>query len=486
MRSRHLYAIVAAFVVLSLSLPLYAQSTRSEGSKLIDQLEFSDISWNIPKLGVDVVVDTLPNGMVLFMMEDHRLPVFNIRSLIRTGEIYMPEDRMGLIDLVGTVMRTGGTTTLDPDKLNEELEYLAASVETSIDNESGSARLNCMSKDVDRGLELFADVLMNPAFNQERIDLQKDKMKESIRRRNDSPGSICGREFNHLIYADHPYGSILEWEHVRDVTREDMLAFHKKYYVPNNVWLGITGDFSIDEIKAKVASTFESWKSAEIDLSKKKKVNPAPKPGVYLIDKDLTQSNIRFGQLGVNQYSPDRFAISIMNYILGGGSFTSRMTTEVRSNMGLAYSVGSRFSTGSTDLGSFYAYCQTKTETTYKAVSEMVRQINSMKEAEVTDFELNSAKDSYINSFVFNFTDPSSIVAQLMNLEFDGMPRDYYDTYLNNVRSVTKQDVLAAAKKYLDPKKMTFLVVGNSEGFESPLDEFGTITMLELKEPHVE
>jgi len=486
MRSKYLFPIVVAIVALSLSLPLYAQTTGSEGSKLIDQLEFSDISWDIPKLGVDVVVDTLPNGMVLFMMEDHRLPVFNVRALVRTGEMYVSQDKIGLIDLVGNVMRIGGTATLDPDKLNEELEYLAASVETSIGNESGSARLSCMSKDVDRGLELFADVLMNPAFNQEKIDLQKDKMKESIRRRNDSPGSICGREFSHLIYGDHPYGCILEWEHVKDATREDMLAFHKKYYVPNNVWLGITGDFSIEEIKAKVASAFENWRPAEIDLSEKKKVNPEPKPGVYLIDKDLTQSNIRFGQLGVNKYSQDRFAISIMNYILGGGSFTSRMTTEVRSNMGLAYSVGSRFSTGSTDLGSFFAYCQTKTETTYKAVAEMVRQINSMKEAEVSDYELNSAKDSYINRFVFNFTDPSSIVSQLMSLEFDGMPRDYYDTYLDKVRSVTKQDVLAAAKKYLDPEKMTFLVVGNSGGFESPLDEFGTITMLELKEPQVE
>jgi predicted Zn-dependent peptidase len=391
-----------------------------------------------------------------------------------------------MVELTGEVMRTGGTTTLTPDSLNEELEYLAASVETGIGNESGSARLYCMSKDIDRGLALFADVMMNPAFDQEKIDLQKDKIKENIRRRNDSPGGICGREFSHLLYGDHPYGSILEWEDVRDVTRDDLLAFHKKYYVPNNVWLGITGDFNPDEIEVKISEVFKDWKPAEVNFPQKMTVNPEAKPGVYLVEKDLNQSNIRFGELGVNEHNPDRFAISIMNYILGGGSFTSRMTTEVRSNMGLAYSVGSRFSTGSSDLGSFFAYCQTKTETTYKAIAEMVRQINTMRESEVSDYELKSAKDSYINSFVFDFTDPASIVSRLMRLEFDGMPRDYYETYLDNVRKVTKQDVMAAAKKYLHPDEMTFLVVGNSEGFDAPLDEFGSVTMLDVEDPEIE
>jgi len=473
-------------LALSLGLPLQAQTTGSEGSKLVDKIKVEDLTWDIPKLGVDVTVDTLPNGMVLYMMEDHRLPVLNIRALIRTGEVYVPKDEIGLVQLTGEVMRTGGTNTLDPDTLNEELEYLAASVETGIGNESGTASLNCMSKDVDRGLALFADVLMNPAFNQEKLDIEKDKIREDIRRRNDSPGAICGREFNHLLYGDHPYGSILEWADVRDITRDDLLAFHKKYYVPNNVWLGVTGDFNPDEIEAKITEAFKDWKPAEVDFPKKMTVSPETKPGVYLVEKDLNQSNIRFGELGVNEHSPDRFAISIMNYILGGGSFTSRMTTEVRSNMGLAYSVGSRFSTGSPDLGSFFAYCQTKTETTHKAIAEMVHQINTMRESEVTDYELKSAKDSYINSFVFQFTDPASIVSRLMNLEYDGMPSDYYETYLDNVRKVTKQDVLAAAKKYLHPDKMTFLVVGKSEGFEAPLDEFGDVRMLDVEDPEVD
>jgi predicted Zn-dependent peptidase len=420
------------------------------------------------------------------MMEDHRLPVFNIRGLIRTGGMYDPADKVGLASLTGTVMRVGGTESLEPDELDEELEYIAASVETWIGDESGGARLECMSRDIDRGLELFADVLMHPAFRQEKIDLEKSKIKENIRRRNDSPGSICSREFNHLIYGDHHYGSILEWETVNSITRDDIAAFHKKYLVPNNVWLGITGDFEMDIVKAKLMGVFGEWEATDIDFPEIAQVEQKFRPGVYLIEKDLSQSNIRFGLLGVSMYNPDRYAISIMNYILGGGSFTSRMTTEVRSNLGLAYSVGSRFYTNARDLGTFHAYCQTKTETTYKAVSEMVDQIRNMRDQEVSDYELNTAKDSFINRFVFRFTDPSRIVSLLMNLEYDNMPRDYYEAYLDNIRSVTKKDVLRVADEYLDIDSMTFLVVGNSSGFDGPLDEFGEITVLELRDPVID
>jgi len=486
MLSRYIaICLLAGFVILS-ACPASAQSTGSEGSKLVDQLQFEDISWDIPKLGVDVAVDTLPNGLVLFMMEDHRLPVLNIRALIKTGRIYIPNEKRGLAGLVGSVMRTGGTETMEPEMLNEELEYIAASIETSVDDESASARLNCMSKDIDKGLQLFADVLMNPAFRQDKIELQKSKSKESIRRRNDSPGSICRREFYHLLYGDHPYGYIQEWQSLATIDREDLMAFHSKYFVPNNTWFGVTGDFEIPEMREKIKTAFKNWKPEEIDWPTPNAVKNEPNPGVFLVDKDITQSNIRFGVLGVDQHNEDVYAIAIMNYILGGGSFTSRMTSEVRSNMGLAYSVGTSFSTGSPDLGTFNAFCQTKTTTTNLAVSEMVKQINGMKEKMVTEYELNSAKDSFINRFVFRFTDPANIVNRLMNIEFYGMPRDYYETYLDNVRQVSKEDVLRVAQKYLNVDNMTFLVVGDTEGFDAPLDDFGAVTMLEVKDPIIE
>jgi predicted Zn-dependent peptidase len=476
--------LLAALPILCVTL--YGQGTGSEGSKLVEKLGFDEITWDVPKLGVDVIVDTLPNGMVLFMMEDHRLPMVNVRGLIRTGNMYDPIGKEGLADLTARIMRVGGTESLGPDELNEELEYIAASIEVWINDEAGGARLNCLSKDIDKGLELLADVLMRPAFRQEKVDLEKEKIRESIRRRNDSPGSICSREFNHVIYGNHHYGSILEWETVENITRDDLIRFHSEFFVPNNIWLGITGDFDIDDIKARLRGLFDGWSAVEVDFPDAPAVKREFKPGVYLIDKDITQSHINFGILGANMYTPDRFAVSIMNQILGGGSFTSRMMTEVRSNMGLAYSVGSRFATNSRDIGTFRAYCQTKTETTCKAIGEMVNQIRGMREKQVSDYELESAKDSYTNRFVFRFTDPASIVNRLMNLEYDGMPRDFYETYLDNVRAVTKEDVLRVAKEYLRVESMTFLVVGNASALETPLGEFGKVTKLELEDPVVD
>ncbi len=472
-------------LLLILSLGLYGQDMESKGSQLVEQLTFPEIEWDVPELGKDVVVDTLSNGMVLFMMEDHRLPVFNVRGIVRTGSMYDPEGLEGLASLTGNVMRTGGTENISPDSLNADLEYLAASIETWIGTEQGGVSLNCLSKDRDVCLEYMADLLMNPAFPQDKIDLRKKSIKESIVRRNDDPGSITAREFDNLIYGDHPYGRILEWESVNRIGRDDLVEFHRRYFVPNNIWLGITGDFDMDQIKARLEEIFADWQSDEVAFPEDPEVKEGNKPGVYFIDRDLTQSNIRFGMLGIRQDNPDRYALAVMNYILGGGSFTSRMTSVVRSDMGLAYSVGSRFETDSRDIGSFFAYCQTKTESTYKAVFNMLDQVKKIRQAEVTEFELNSARDSYINRFVFNFTDPTSIVSQLMNLEYDNMPRNFYKDYIANIQAVGMDDVQRVAKKYLKPEKMIFLIVGDWDNLDGDLGEFGEIHMISLEDPIV-
>ena len=478
--------ILTAVFILALNAGIFAQGTGTAGAKMVDELEFPEITWDIPELGEEVTVDTLENGMLLFLMEDHRLPVFNIRGIVRTGSMYEPDGLEGLASMTGYVMRTGGTATYEPDSLNALLEYLAASIETWIYNEQGGMSLNCLSKDIDRLLPVMADVVMNPEFRQDKIDLEKDKIRENIIRRNDNPSRIAGREFDHLIYPDHYYGRILEWETVEAVTRQDMIDFHKKYFVPNNIWLGITGDFDMADIKMKLNEVFAGWEPSEIDFPPDPEVKKEFNPGVFLIDKDLSQSVINFGHLGITEYNPDRYAIAVMNYILGGGSFTSRMTSVVRSDMGLAYSVGSRFETDSRDIGQFYAYCQTKTETTYKAIYNMLDQIKKIRESEVSDYELNSAKDSYINRFVFNFTDPTAIVHQLMNLEYDGMPRNFYKDYIENIQAVTKDDVLRVAKEYLHPDKMTYMVVGKTSEFADRLKEFGEINFIELEEPIVD
>jgi zinc protease len=480
--------VTTALVLLWVAGAVVAQETprRSAGAEKIASFRYQELKWKVPEVGKEVSRKVLRNGIILYIMENHELPTFEARAIIRTGSIYEPLERTGLASLTGTVMRTGGTKSMTPEELNRRLEYIGADLDTWIGSESGGASLSCLSKDIDEALEMLAEVLIHPAFNEGQLELEKEKRKEALRRRNDHPGSILGREFSHLIYGDHPYGRIQEWEQIRDLTREDLKSFHEKYFKPNNIILGVAGDFKTKTIIKKIEKTLKSWKKAKVDFPARPELARSYKPGIYLIQKEITQSNVRMGHLGVKLGNPDEHAIRVMNFILGGGSFTSRMTSKVRSDEGLAYSVRSRFDTDSKDYGTFYAGCQTKVGSTHRAIELMQKEIKRIREELVAQEELETAKDAYLNKYVFNFTDPMSVLSQLVNIEYNDLPEDYLQTYLDDVRKVSREDVLRVAQEYLDPQGLTLLVVGDIPKFDKPLDDFGPVERIPLREPKID
>lgn len=473
--------ILMLLLAVAVSAPVPAQ--QSPGSKLIEKLTYPELTWSVPEVGTDVRREVLDNGLILYLMEDRRLPMLDVTAMIRCGDAYVGTEQMAIPQLTGTVMRTGGTTHIDSDSLNALLELIGGSLETSIGYESGRATLSIMSQDAELGIRLLADILRNAIFPEDKIDLAKERLRNDIKRRNDSPQSIVRREFNHITYGDHPLGRILEWRYVKGVTRQDLADYHSRYFAPNNIMLGITGDFQTDEMIALVKTYFGDWAKIDVSLPAIPPVESVPRAGVYQIYKDVNQASIRFGHLGIDRDNPDRYAVAVMNYILGGGSFTSRVTSKVRSDEGLSYSVGTRFETDSRDLGVWFAFCQTKLATTHKAMRLMLDEVERIRQGKVDDEELNSAKDSYINRYVFNFTSAGQIVRQLMELEFDDRPRDLLKKYIDNIRKVTKEDVYRVARKYLRPEETTFVVVGNPDGFEKSLDEFGPVTTVTLQEP---
>lgn len=478
--------ILLVSVCSMITVSALGQNVVSPGSNIIDSLKYKDIYWKIPRVGVDVQRIVLGNGMIVFLLPNHELPLVEARLLIKTGDIFEPEEYMAIPALTGTLIRTGGTKTIAPDSLNALLEFMAASIETGIRQESGWASLSVLAKDTELGFTILADILMNPAFSEEKLKLEKSQIKEQLRRRNDSPGEIVRRDFDHLIYDDHPSGRILEWDYVKNIKRKDLIAFHQKYFHPNNIMAAISGDFDPDTLLRILNKVFADWPIKDISFPPLPEVKHEYKPGVYLIEKDISQANIRIGQLGIKRDNPDRYAISIMNYILGGGSFTSRLTTKVRSNEGLAYSVGSSFDTQSRDYGLFMAYCQTKNTTAHKAVSLMMDEIRKIRENPVDTQEFAMAKDAYINQFVFNFTSPGQIVNQLMSLEYNHMPPDYYERYIDNIRAVTVADIRRVAETYLQPDSLTVLIVGQPAQFEKSLDDMGKITTIPLVKPKLD
>ena len=458
----------------------------SKGSQMVNKLKGPEIKWSVPEVGKEVQREVLDNGIIVYYMVDNRLPLFEVSALIHCGDAYVPLEQMAIPGLTTTVMRSGGTTTMPVDSLNTILESIGGTLEINAGYDNAGASLDVMSKDMDLGLRLLADLLRNPAFPDDKLDLAKEQRRTDIKRRNDSPGNVTMREFNHLLYDDHPYGRIVEWSYIKPITRQDLAAFHAKYFAPNNLMLGVTGNFDPATLKTLLGKYFGDWQKKDVALPEIPKVVNTPKPGVYEIFKDINQANIRIGELGIDRDNPDRYAVGIMNYILGGGSFTSRITSKVRSDEGLAYNTGSSYQIDNRDLGTFNAYCQTKLSTTYRAIGLMMDEVNRIRTAMVSDEELNAAKDSYINRYIFNFTTPGQIVDQLMSLEFNNRPPDLLQKYLDNIRKVSKEDVLRVAQTYLKPENLSFVVVGNPSGFDKPLDDFGKVTTIQLTEPVIE
>ena len=429
----------------------------------------------------DVKEETLDNGMKLFLVEDHQYPTVDLRAMIRTGSICEPADKIGLASTVGMVLRTGGTETMTGDEIDELLESLGAIVETSIGEGSGYVYVSVLKEDIDTGLEILADLLMHPAFPEDKIDLAKMQHRTGISRRNDDIAPISYREFDKIIYgAESPYARHTEYATIAAITRDDMIAFYEKYFHPNNITFAAWGDFKAKNLKKKIEGVFAEWAPAVIDFPPKPQVEYEYKHTVNFIEKpDVNQSWILMGHIGGLMSNPHYPALIVMNQIL---SF-DRMFKKIRSAEGLAYSVGGRYGADFDHPGVFYSQCQTKSESTVRALRMMLEEIDLITKEEVTDEELAKAKDSYLNSFVFNFDSKAEIVNRLMQYAYYEYPSDFINRTKMEVENVTKADVLEAARENLRPDKLQILVVGKPEDFDEPLSVLGAVNEIDITIP---
>jgi zinc protease len=428
----------------------------------------------------------LANGMVVFLVEDHELPMISLGALIRAGSRWEPIEKAGVAAIAGSVMRTGGTPSRNGDKLDEELDRLGAVVETWISEDSGGATMSVLKEDSDSGLDILADVLQHPAFPEEKIELEKIAQRDAIARRNDNPTGIFFREFRRVLFGkDSPYGHQTEYDTIKAIKRDDLVAFHRQFFQPENVILGVWGDFKAASMRARIEKTFGDWKRGGRPKPAAPEVDPGAwqRAGLYSINKqDVNQSLVVMGHLGGKRNDPDYYALTIMDSILGG-SFASRLFSQVRSVQGLAYSVFSDWSAGWDRLGSFHAGGGTKSETTLKIIGAIKHEVVKLAEADVTDEELARAKDSILKGFAFEFDSTAKIVQRLMRYEYFGYPRDYLQRYQENIGKVTKADVLRVAKQYLKPDQFIILVLGKEKDFEQPLSSLGKVTPIDISIP---
>ncbi len=424
------------------------------------KLDYPQLEYAPPKVADHRHV--LSNGVVAFLVEDHDLPLVDIDVLIRVGDYLDPEGKTGLAAATGSVLRAGGTLRWNADEFDEEADFLAASLSSFVGSTSGSAGVNALSKDLDRALELCFEMLRNPAFQQDRIDLYKSQVLQRMERRNDSTTSIESREWDRLMRGDDHFTVRPPTQAtIEAIGREDLIEFHRQYYHPDNFIFAVAGDFDTAAMKQKLEAAMADWpgrgKSPAIP-----EPGTTPTAGVYMVNKeDVNQGRVSIGHLGIRMGNPDEFAIDIMNDILGGSGFTSRITNRVRSDEGLAYSAGSIFTEGAYYPGIFRARFQSRSPTCARAASIVIEEIERMRTERVTEEELETVKTLRIEIFPRYFASASAVAQTFARGELIGRPEDYLDKLRDNFRAVTADDVLRVAKQYLMPDKLVILAVGN-------------------------
>ena len=467
--------LLLALLVGVINGPLYAQVEH------VKDLKFPPLpDLEIPE-PTRVVLD---NGLVVLMMEDHELPLVSVSAKVRTGSRLEPSNQIGLAHLVGSVMRSGGTTELSGDALDDYLEGKAATIETAIGETAGSASMSCLKEDFPDVLKVFADVLRRPSFDSEKLAIARNQAVAGISRQNDSPDSIVGREFKKLVYGqDSPYARTPTYATVSSITRKDLIDWHQTYFHPNRMILGITGDFQSDKALALIKKVFADWPSGPT-------VKDAPVPyeksnvaKVFYVEKDdMTQAKIIMGHLGVMRRNPDYYSLVIVNQILSG-SFGARLFSNVRSKQGLAYDVhgGVGFQWDYPGMASLMM--STKTQTTGAGIDALIAESQKMVSDPPSDDEVSKAKASILNSFVFSVDSPAKVLGKYLTYEYFGYSTDWLVKFRKGIEQVTTEQVREAARRHLRPKDFSILIVGPRAGTAPALARYTGVQELDITIP---
>jgi zinc protease len=427
-----------------------------------EELKYRELSFTPPRPDEFA----LRNGLRGWVLEDRALPLIEGVLVIEAGSIDDPERAPGLAETVGEVVRSGGTLSRSPEEVDEEIDRLGAELEVSVDRELTTLEFSCLSRDFERLLALVSDLVRNPAFRKDRLDLKRAQMREEIRRRWENPGVVAA-----LRLADLVYGGKSRWARrpgeadIDRIGQAPAREFHARHYVPARAWLGLAGDLSPAQARRAVGKLFGAWRGAGGPPRAHEEPLSAADPAVYWIERDVAQAAVSFGHRGARRLGPDHHTLQVLNLVLGAGQ-SSRLFKEVRSARGLAYGVQGEVEEGY-DPALFRVALRTDPSRAGEALAASRRVLEGMREAAPTEQEMRVARERETQSFVFNFARASGVVSQRVYLEALGYPSDYLERYLERIVSVTGEQVHRAARDYIRPERLVALVVGPPAAAES-------------------
>ena len=440
------------------------------------ELTFEEIEFSPP----EPTRAELSNGIVVYLLEDPTLPLVQGVAYVDAPGVLDPADKVGLASLTATLLREGGAGGKTPNELDEALETLAASVEATSSDVYAQVSFNALSDNVDEVLALWADVLIRPEFDAGRLEVAQGRNLEAVRRVKDDPTQLAVQEFFFRVAEGHPSGAYPTEETLQNISRNDVVNFYESYYAPNITAVAVTGDFETGEMLDKLETTLGGWETKELSYPDLPEFDPNPEPKIYYIPQDNAQSTVIVGHPSVLAYSPDYNDLDVATQILGDG-FSSRLFTEIRTRRGLAYATGSQLGQGFEYPGTFFTYAITNAEDTGQVIDVLLGEIRALQEETVSEVELEQRRDIILNRSLFRFTSPAAIANRTASVSLLGLEPDYYEQYLENVQSITPEEVQAIAQQEMHPDQAVVLVVGNAEAFDRPLEEFGEVVEIELE-----
>ncbi len=404
----------------------------------------------------------LENGLTLLVRSSRALPIVTIKVTMQSGSLWEPETRPGLANLTALLL-TRGTTTRTAAQIDESTDFIGASLSSSAGRDFSEVNLTLLKKDLPQGLALLADVLLQPAFEKAEIARKVQELKAALRKRQEDPGEVAEELFDELVFGNHPYGRPLEGNDasLSAIARDEIVGFYREHYTPERTFITVVGDVDRGEITGQFRALLGSWPKGKGGL--KRATEPKPlqeKIVVKKVDRGVTQANIVLGHQGIRRDHPDFYALTVMNYILGGGGFSSRLVERIRERNGWAYDVSSQFSPG-LEPGSFQVVLQTKNETAGQAVQEVVRELRRIREQGVTDQELADAKAHLTGSFPLRLDTNAKLAGLISAVEYYKLGLDYADRYRTLIEGVSKEDILRVARAHLRPEGYVLVVVAD-------------------------
>lgn len=463
------FIIMLTFILILFGYSSYKLLAQSSSTSYLDNFTFDEIpEVKLPEIESYV----LSNGLRIYLCIDRTVPLIKGTVRINGGGYLESEDQVGLAEACGRLLRSGGTASYPSDVLDDIIEDLGAIYECSLEPTYGEVNFSILNTFTDKAIELLAEILQRPAFEETKIQQVIMQMKTEVSRRNDYPSMIAEREYNKLIYGvNTPYARHPEYKTLKNITRNSLLDFHKKLFQPKNLQIAIYGDININQVKELIAKYFEGWKNNEFELPPFPEVEYKFTPKVAVVDRPKdNQSNVILGHIGGRLTDPYHPARIILNNILGLG-FTSRLFREVRQKQGLAYSVYGYVSAQMAYPGKFICSVATKPESTIKAIKSILEQIHKIQSELVDEKELKVAKDKYLNSFVFYFENLDSVIQRTLFYDFFKLPKDFLFQERENVKKVTAKDVLDCAKKIINYDAIRVLIVGPVAKLDGTLDD---------------